>query len=213
MDHPYDQPQYNDDFPEYIGQRYDYKSYEAAENFFEKGFTSNTSFAIEKNFNGGGFSATYSYLNDKGFIPERADGSSGNQYKRHNFGLGAFATLANGLTARGTFNYVTTDRIAPPASIGFGSNPAGASLFANLIYTPRSIDLGLPYESPVDGSMVYYRRGSAIQNPVWTLNNAQDTEVVNRYFGSFNLNYEIGDWGMVVYRVVSTSTLSHPRDL
>lgn len=200
--HPYDQPQYNDDFPEYIGERYDYKSYEAAENFFEKGFTSNTSIAINKNFNGGGFSATYSYLNDNGFLPERADGSSANQYKRHNFGLGAFATLANGLTARGTFNYVTTDRISPPASIGFGSNPAGASLFANLIYTPRSIDLnGLPYESPVDGSMVYYRRGSAIQNPRWTLNNAWDSEVVNRYFGSFNLNYEIGDWGMLVYRV------------
>jgi len=202
--HPYDQAQYNDDFPELIGERYDYKSYGAAENFFQKGSTSNTSIAVQKNFNGGGFSATYSYLDDQGFIPDRQDGTSGNSYKRHNFGLGAFATLANGLTVRGTFNYVSTDRIAPPASLGFGSNPADGnpSLFANLVYTPRSIDLlNLPYESPVDHSMVYYRTGSAIQNPLWTLENAWDNEVVNRYFGSFNVNYDIGDWGLLVYRI------------
>ena len=201
VDHPYDQPQYHDDFPEFIGAPYDYKSYEAAENFFEKGFTSNTSVGITKNFNGGGFSAQYSYLDDNGFIPDRADGTPGNYYKRHNFGLGANAKLSNGINARGTFNYVRSDRLAPPASVGFGSNPSGASLFANLIYTPRSIDLlNLPYESPLDGSMVYYRRGSAIQNPLWTLNNAQDTEEVQRYFGSFNLDVAVGDWGTVVYR-------------
>ncbi|MDX1409488.1 MAG: SusC/RagA family TonB-linked outer membrane protein, partial [Saprospiraceae bacterium] len=199
--HPYDQSQYNDDFPEFIGQRYDYKSYMAAENFWEKGTGANTSVSVEKSFTGGAFSASYSYLQDEGFLPERADGTSANSYDRHNFGLGATAQLANGLTVRGTFNFVTSDRIAPPASVGFGSNPSGASLFANLIYTPRSIDLlNLPYESPLDGSMVYYRRGSAIQNPLWTLNNAYDQEQVRRFFGNFELNYDITDWLSASYR-------------
>ncbi|MDH5598757.1 MAG: carboxypeptidase-like regulatory domain-containing protein, partial [Cyclobacteriaceae bacterium] len=35
--HPYDQAQYRDDFPEFIGQRYDYKPYRSVENFFKTG--------------------------------------------------------------------------------------------------------------------------------------------------------------------------------
>ena len=34
IDHPYDQGQYNDDFPEYIGVRYPYQAYESVEGFF-----------------------------------------------------------------------------------------------------------------------------------------------------------------------------------
>ncbi|MDX1477970.1 MAG: SusC/RagA family TonB-linked outer membrane protein [Saprospiraceae bacterium] len=201
VDHPYDQAQYNDDFPEFIGQRYDYRSYMAAENFFDKGLASNTSISVDKSFDGGAVSASYSYLQDEGFVPDRDDGTSGNEYNRHNFGLGASANLSNGITVRGTFNFISSDRLAPPASTGFGSNPSGASLFANLIYTPRSIDLlNLPYESPLDGSMVYYRRGSAIQNPLWTLHNAWDTEDLKRFFGSFDISFAIVDGLTLNYR-------------
>ena len=215
VDHPYDQAQYNEAFPEYIGQRYDYKSYMAAENFWEPGFTSNTSLSINKAFSNGGMSASYSYLTDEGFTPKRTDGSSSNEYNRHNFGIGAYTKLANGVDMRGTFTYVQSDRTAPPAAFGYGSNPAGASLFANLIYTPRSIDLlNLPYQSPIDGSMVYYRRGSAIQNPLWTLNNAYDTENVGRYFGNFDINYEIVDWLAVQYRIgIDKYTQANTRNI
>ena len=71
-----------------------------------------------------------------------------------------------------------------------------------MIYTPRSIDLfGLPYESPIDGSQVYYRRGSAIQNPRWTLDNARDQEQIKRFFSTVNLTYDITDWLTAQYRV------------
>ena len=42
VQHPYDQGQYNDAFPEFIGQRYEYKPYKSVENFFQKGVVSNT---------------------------------------------------------------------------------------------------------------------------------------------------------------------------
>jgi TonB-linked SusC/RagA family outer membrane protein len=196
--HPLDQTQYNDDFPEFKGVRYDYKPYKSVENFFQTGLLTNTSFSLDKAIgNNGGVSASYSYLRDNGFIPEDK-----NTFKKHNLSVGGRVNLLNGLKLKSTLNVISSERLAPPASIGFGSNPVGASLFANLIYTPRSIDLlNLPYQSPLDGSMVYYRRGSAIQNPLWTLHNASDEETVRRYFGTMELSYDLVKGVTALYRI------------
>ena len=200
--HPYDQDQYNDDFPEFIGVEYPYKSYEPVEGFFGKGLTTNTSINVDRNFDRGSFNANYSFLADQGFTPDRADGSSSNSLDKHNLGIGAKAQLENGINLSSTLNFITSNRISPPASAGFGSNPSGPSLFANVVYTPRSIDLNnLPYQSPIDGSQVYYRRGGAIQNPYWTLNNIWDEEDIKRIFGSFNISYDITDGIKAQYRV------------
>ena len=203
IEHPYDQPQYNDDFPEFIGVRYPYKPYPSVENFFDTGVGSNTSLTIAKNVGENTrVSATYSYLKDEGFTPPDAQGNSTNFLSKHNFGLGAQTKLDNGLSLKATFNYIDSDRQTPPAASGAGSNPSGASLFANLIYTPRSIDLlNLPYESPIDGSMVYYRRGSAIQNPLWTLNHARDKENIRRFFNTMEATYEFAPWLSAMYRI------------
>ncbi len=203
VDHPYDQAQYNDDFPEFIGERYDYKPYKSVEGFFKTGNLSNTSLNIKKNLGAGSsFNASYSYLSDNGFTPDDAEGNSTNFLHKHNFALGARTKLENGLGVRGTFNYIDSERQAPPAAVGFGSNPSGASLFANLIYTPRSIDLlNLPYESPIDGSMVYYRRGAAIQNPLWTVNHARDKETIRRFFSTIEMTYELTPWLNALYRL------------
>ena len=77
----------------------------------------------------------------------------------------------------------------------------GDGLFASVLYTPRSIDLmGLPYQSPLDGSNVYYRRGSTIENPRWNLNNKRDIENLERFYGNIQLSYELTDWLTAVYR-------------
>ncbi len=204
--HPLDQPQYNDDFPEFIGVRYDYKPYKSMENFFQTGFINNTSLNMEKNFgNGNALSASYSYLYDEGIIPRDGKGNPTNYLSKHNLGLGGRAQLANGFIVRGTFNYVESKRQVPPAAIGFGSGPGFAgttSLFSDVLYTPRSIDLlNLPYQSPIDGSMAYYRRGSPIQNPLWTRDNAKDVEDVHRFFGTMTLEYQLTKWLRAFYRL------------
>jgi len=213
IDHPYDQGQFNDVFPEYVGADYAYQPYESVENFFQKGFTSNTSVAIENNLGGGNaISATYSYLSDEGFTPRRdkvvnsfdGEGGASNYLRKHNFGLGGTTQLSNGLKVRSTFNYTDSERRTPPTGSGFGGD--GNGLFAALVFTPRSIDLmNIPYQNPVDGSSVYYRRGSAIQNPNWTLNNVNDTEKVRRFFATTELTYDLlpdNDFGlMALYRV------------
>ncbi len=197
IQHPYDQPQYNDDFPEFIGARYPYKPYKSLENFFQTGLVSNTSLSVDKSLgNGAAVNANYSYLSDEGFTPE-------NKFSKHNLGIGGTAKLANGLTLRTSLNFISLDRQAPPASFSFGSGSGGnPSVFGDLLYTPRSIDLlNLPYQSPIDGSQVYYRRGSAIQNPLWGLYNTRDKEVIERYFGNVQLQYELAPWLDVTYRI------------
>ncbi len=204
IEHPLDQAQYNADFPEYKGVRYPYQPYESVENFFDKGFVRNTTVAISNNLgNGSNVNATYSYLSDEGFTPKldaQRGGGASNFYRKHNFGLGAQTKLSNGLRVRGSFNYVESASRIPPAGPGFGGD--GNGLFAALTFTPRSIDLlNLPYQSPIDGRNVYYRRGGAIQNPLWTLNNSSDREQIRRFFSTIEMGYEINDNISLLYRL------------
>lgn len=210
IEHPYDQAQYNDDFPEYKGARYPYQPYKSLENFFQTGVVSNTSLSVDKSLgNGAAVNANYSYLSDEGFTPE-------NTFTKHNLGIGGTTKLANGLTVRTSLNFISLNRQAPPAAFSYGSGSGGnASVFGDLLYTPRSIDLlNLPYQSPIDGSQVYYRRGSAIQNPLWGLYNTRDKEAVERYFGNVQLNYEVAPWLNATYRVgVDQYTQKNRREI
>ena len=197
IEHPLDRPGYADAYPEYQdNQTYEYKPYDNVSEFFQPGTVANTSVSIDRNFgNGASINVNYSYLDDQGFVPE-------NSYSKHNAGLGGKFELSNGLRLATTLNVVSSDRAAPPASIGFGSNPSGASVFANVIYTPRSIDLlGLPYQNPITNGDVYYRTGGDIQNPLWGLYNMSDTEEITRYFGNVSAQYDIADWLTAQYRL------------
>lgn len=194
--HPYDNRRYNADFPEYIGARYPYQPYDNVTQFFETGLVTSTSIGIDRQLGASGaISANYSYQNDNGFVPS-------NTYERHNAAVGGNFELENGIRISTTLNAVNSDRIAPPSSVGFGSNPSGASVFANVLYTPRSIDLfGLPFQSPIDGRAIYYRSGNDIQNPRWGLANTFDEEKVRRYFGNINVSYDLTDWLSILYRI------------
>ena len=196
--HPYDQAGLAEAFPEFQGAQYEFRPYDNVEDFFQRGTVANTSVSVDRNFgNGISFNANYSYLDDTGFTPN-------NEYTKHNAGLGGLVELDNGLRIQTSLNIVSSSRQAPPASFNYGSNPAAGdpSIFANLLYTPRSIDLtGLPYQNPITGGQVYYRRGSAIQNPLWGVNNMFDREFINRYFGNVSLLYNLTDWLTAQYRI------------
>jgi TonB-linked SusC/RagA family outer membrane protein len=211
--HPLNQSQYADDFPEFQGVRVPWQPANSPEKFFSRtGLGLNTSVNVDKSLGTeGAISATFSHYQEEGFTPELFAGDpfpsnlfedESTMLARNNFSLGGRYQLLNGLTVSGSFNYTDTRRVNPPASTGYGSNPAGASLFANIVYTPRDVDIfSFPYQSPLDGSMAYYRRGSAIQNPLWTLHNARDEERVRRFFGAFDLSYDINDWLSATYRI------------
>lgn len=202
--HPYDQAQFADDFPEYAGAEYFHQPYTSVEDFFEPGLASNTSVSLQSRLgDNSSISATYSFLSEEGFTPKkdaRNDNARSNFLDKHNFGLGAQTKLANGLQINATFNFVTSERETPLTAPGFGGD--GNGLFGAILFTPRSIDLmNLPYQSPIDGSNVYYRRGGQIQNPRWTLNNTGQTEKVQRFFSTTKLSYDINDNISLLYQL------------
>ncbi len=191
INHPYD-----DNLEQYAGARYDYKPYDNLQNFFQTGLISNTYINVANRLSEGtSLNFSYGYRSEEGFVPLST-------FDKHNFSMGLNSKLNNGITVRTTFNYVNSERLAPPVSTSTSSNPNdGSSLFSNVFYTPRSVDLnGLEYEDPTTRESIFYRNGNDITNPYWTLNNASDKEKVGRFFGTISLGYELTDWLSVNYR-------------
>lgn len=195
--HPYDRAALNSVLPQYKGARYNYQAYDNLQNFFQTGLISNTSVNIASRLSQGtSLNFNYGYRSEEGFVPLST-------FDKNTFGMGINSRLSNGLGVRATFNYVRSDRVAPPAGISTSSNPDGgaASLFSNVFYTPRSVSLeDLEYENPLDRSSIYYRGGNDIQHPYWTLNNTGDNELINRFFGSATFDYNLTDWLTLTYR-------------
>ncbi|MGO4918284.1 SusC/RagA family TonB-linked outer membrane protein [Maribacter spongiicola] len=178
-------------FPEFQGETYEYKAYDSVKNFFRTGTVTNNSVNATGSSEDGkvSYSASLGNLSDQGFTP-------GNKLQRTTISVGGKAELSNKFTVNGTMNFTKSDVKSPPisASLGNGSTGAGASVFGHLFFTPRSVDLmGLPFQSPIDGSSVYYRGGNDIQNPRWTAENAFANQVTNRVFGSAQFTYKIND--------------------
>ena len=186
-------------FPEFQGARYEWKPYKSFENFFKTGTVTNTSINIAGASSDGkvSYNANYGYLKDQGFTP-------GNSLNRNNFGIGGRAVLSNKFTVSGTLNYARTKFISPPVALsqGNGATGGGSSVFGDLYFTPRSVDvLGLPYQDPITGGSVYYRQNNSIQHPLWTVNNSGTQQETNRVFGNMGIQYDISENLNIVYRV------------
>lgn len=164
--------------------------------FFRAGLISNTSM----NISGGGEKVSYNvsagYNNEQGYIEN-------NGLRRLNLGLGINAQLSKKLMVNTSFSFSNTDQNSPPLSSGQGNNANDfPSVLANVMYTPRQVDLtNWPSENPVDGSSVYFRSGNDIPNPRWILNNYKTTGIVNRFFSATSFNWEISKEFSAIYKV------------
>ncbi|SFR54099.1 TonB-linked outer membrane protein, SusC/RagA family [Robiginitalea myxolifaciens] len=185
-------------FPEFQGRRYAWKPYNSVGQFFRTGTVAN----ISINANGASedgkitYNASYGHLDDEGFTP-------GNNLKRNTIGVGGRAQLSNKFTISGTMNYSRTDFRSPPVARGDGSQVSGdgASVFSNVFFTPRSVDLvNIPFQNPITGGSVYYRQNNSIQHPLWTVANAGTRQLTNRAFGRLSAQYDFSDNLNLLYR-------------
>jgi TonB-linked SusC/RagA family outer membrane protein len=161
--------------------------------FFRKGTSSNTSGNVSIKTQNASFNVNVGQLKEAGYILN-------NDLTRSNFNIGGTANLTKKWSVSSTFNFVRTDFKTPSVGAGTGSNSeGGASVFANLFYTPRNMDLmGLPYQHPVTGASVYYR---GITNPRWLLENSKQASLTNRFFGMMSTSYNLTDWLKATYRL------------
>ncbi len=188
-----------DNFPgmaaEYADQRYEWKPRNSVEDFFRTGGTSNTSVNMKGRSDDSKltYGLSFSHLDDQGFTP-------GNSVTRSNFSIGGSAKLSNKITFSGSLNYARTNYKTPPVALSFGSGSAGTSIFGDLFYTPRNIDIfELPYQAP-DGNSIYYREDNAIQHPLWTVENAKFSQLTNRMFGNASITYNLTENLNLLYR-------------
>ncbi|MFD0860790.1 SusC/RagA family TonB-linked outer membrane protein [Sungkyunkwania multivorans] len=185
-------------FPEFQGALYEWRPYDSVEKFFRTGTVINTSINVRGASDNGkvSYNANYGYLEDQGFTP-------GNSVKRNNLGVGGRAELSNKFTVSGVLNFARTKFTSPPVALsqGNGATGAGSSIFGDLWFTPRSIDIqGLPFQNPLTGGSVYYRQNNSIQHPLWTLNNSGSIQQTNRVFGTASLTYSFNDNLNLSYR-------------
>ncbi|MFV1447987.1 SusC/RagA family TonB-linked outer membrane protein [Maribacter sp. HS] len=199
LEHPYSSTAVaatREAFPELQGTRYDWKPYDSVEDYFKPGSVSSTSVNINGASEDGNttFNANFGYLDDESFVP-------GNGLTRANVSLGGRSKLSNKFTVSGAMNYSRTDYSSPPIAASEGNGTTGLSIFGNIYFTPRSVDLlGLPYQNPIDGSSVYYRNGNDIINPRWTENNVKYSQLTTRVFWNASVQYDINDNLNMTYR-------------
>ncbi len=164
--------------------------------FFRTGKISTTSL----NISGGGEKVSYNvsagYNKEEGYIPN-------NGLTRLNLGLGLNAQMSKRLSIQTSINFANTDQFSPPLSAGQGNNATDfPSVLANVMYTPRQVDLqGWPYANPIDGGSVYFRSGNDIPNPRWVLDNYKTSGVVNRVFTSTIATFDLGKDLSLLYKV------------
>lgn len=185
-------------FPEFAGVRYEWRPYNSVAKFFNTGTVLNTSVNARGSSNDGkiSYNMNYGHLRDEGFTP-------GNTLTRNNFAVGGSAELSNKFTVAGTLNFSRTDFVSPPVALsqGNGATGSGSSIFGDLWFTPRSIDIqGLPFQNPLTGGSVYYRQNNSIQHPLWTVFNSGSTQLTNRVFGNASVVYNINDNINATYR-------------
>lgn len=198
LPHPYSTSNFAAAFPEFAGKRYEWKAQTSVKDFFRKGVISNTSvnFAGQSADGDFGYNVNYGHNDDQGFTP-------GNSVLRNTLSIGGRGKFSNKFTVSGTLNLSKTNFTSPPVALsqGNGATGTGSSIFGDLWFTPRSIDIfALPYSNPATGGSTYYRQNNSIQHPLWTLNNSGFEQNTDRVFGNAVVTYDINSHLNLQYR-------------
>ena len=197
LNHPFGYngvPSYITGYEDLAQGEYEYKAYNSVPEFFRTGLFKSNSIGLNGGNGDLSYNVLYSKISDKGFTP-------GNELTKDNLSIGG-SLKKNKLKVNASLNLALTDTKSPPiaASRGSGVEGDGASIFGDLMYTPRGVDLtGLPY-TRADGGSLYYRTSNSIQNPRWTVENSKTRNKVDRIFGSIILSYDLLDNLNVNYR-------------
>ncbi len=164
--------------------------------FFQTGNSLTTSVNAGVSGDMGSFNVAFNRTGEEGYI-------ANNNLDRTTISIGGIANITKKLVFNANFTYAKTDFESPTVGAGLGSNSnGGPSVFANLFYTPRNINLmGWPYQNPVTGTPLYYRNGGDITNPRWLLENSRQSSKTNRFFSSIGANYSILDWLKIGYNL------------
>ena len=171
-----------------VGVDVPFQPYDIVGGFFDQGQVIENSINITSGGEKSSLTGSVSNMSNQGIVPNSSAG-------RTSLSFGGNGQLDNGLFLSGNVTYVNTTQEAPQSGgsfFGDYTNATSSSLFQRLYYLPRNYNLnGYPFESPIDGSNVFYR---ALDNPRWIAKYNRFSSDVNRVYGNITLSYDIGEW-------------------
>lgn len=171
-----------------VGIDVPFQPYDIVGGFFDQGRVIENSINITSGGENASLTGNVSHMSNQGIVPN-------SEATRTSLSFGGNGQLENGLFISGNVTYVNTTQQTPQSGGSFYADYTTAtstSLFQRLYYLPRNYNLnGYPFESPIDGSNVFYR---ALDNPLWIAKYNSYSSDVNRIYGNMTLSYDIGDW-------------------
>lgn len=199
-----------DAYPQYYFNRIAYEAKPNILGFFRKGLVSNTALNLSGGTDKLGYNASVAYTDEEGYTP-------GNDLTRLNLTFGFNAAVSEKFSIKFSTLITNTDLQTPPlngATGGGASFNSVPSLYANFLYTPRSIDiLNWEFETPTNRS-IFYRGGNDIPNARWLAAYTRETDVTDRFFNSASFIYDLNDNFSLTYRVgLDTYTQRQSREV
>jgi TonB-linked SusC/RagA family outer membrane protein len=173
---------HGDDFPEYANAMVPYEAKpDNVSKMFNPSFGSNTTFSTTARGERSLLNSSFGYVNEGGIFGK-------DHLERFTFNINGQTQITDKFTVRARVNY--TDR----ATLDNLNNP-----LQDIVNLPRNIDLTeFPYEHPVDGTSVSYRRRAA--NPLWEIENTQNKRQTNNFGLNLVLDYVLSPHLDLTYR-------------
>ncbi len=169
--------------------------YDPQHDFFRTGSTFNNSLSLSGGNDNSGYRLSIGNINQQGVVPLT------NQSKT-TLSLSGQAQIMQNVKASATFTYLS---LGADKSVT-GSNPSG--LMLGLLRTPITFDNSNGSSDPADpnafllsdGTQRNYRGGPGYDNPYWVVNRNPFREDLDRYYGSFQVEYDPWKYISILYR-------------
>lgn len=169
------------------------------ESFFNTGVTYNNNVSLAKSFEGTNLRFSLGNVMTKGIVPN-------SNLRKNTFNFYADTKLSEKLTGIASFTYANTDGFNRP-EVGYGDNSVSQKFFQ---WGQRQLDFNrLKRYKLADGSQRVWNRTAFdnatpkyADNPYWTINENISEDNRDRYYGKFELKYDIMEGMYAVARVM-----------
>ncbi|TVR79797.1 MAG: SusC/RagA family TonB-linked outer membrane protein [Saprospirales bacterium] len=153
--------------------------------FFETGVTFVNNVSISNRGESGDFRLSYTYFDENGIVP-------GNELNRNTVSINAGTAFTDNLRARAIVNYVRTEGLNRPRQ---GSNNPNI-LMSNVYLLPRTTNINDLKNNlrNAQGQVLGVDGNNQVNNPYWIIENNPFSNIVDRVYGSFEVNYDHNDW-------------------
>lgn len=154
--------------------------------FFNTGHSTINNVSISGGTESSDYRLGLTHTGEKGIIPN-------SKLNRYNLSLNAGTQFSEKLSSRFSGTYARIDADGRPAQSS--NNP---NLLLSSVYSiPRVVDINdirNNFEDPITGEQIFLGSERDGNNPYWIMNYNTNSNVVDRFYGTYNLTYKPVDW-------------------